>query len=67
LLVEDRLIVEIKTGERLAPAHEAHVRAYLRASGMQHGRLMNLAPDRFDIRELILMPRGLREQREPVK
>ena len=36
-----KLLLEIKSVERLAPVHHAQVRSYLRASGMRVGLLIN--------------------------
>ena len=44
LLVDDRLIVEIKAVSRLASAHEVQLVNYLKATGIQVGLLMNFGP-----------------------
>ncbi|HWF14200.1 MAG TPA: GxxExxY protein [Candidatus Acidoferrales bacterium] len=41
LLVEDRIIVELKSVENLAPIHEAIILTYLRLSGHKTGLLIN--------------------------
>lgn len=41
ILVERRLIVEIKTVDALAPIHEAQLLTYLRMSGIHTGLLIN--------------------------
>ena len=41
LLVDDRLIVEVKTVDTILPVHEAQVRTYLRMSGMRVALLLN--------------------------
>ncbi len=41
LLVDNRLILEIKSVDRLMPVHEAQMLTYLRMSGMRLGLLMN--------------------------
>lgn len=41
LLVEGKVIVELKTVERLLPIHEAQLLTYLRLSGVRVGLLMN--------------------------
>ena len=41
LLVEETVIVEIKTVERLAPVHEAQLLSYLKLSGKKVGLLIN--------------------------
>lgn len=41
LIVEDRLIVELKTVDRVLPVHRAQLRTYLRLSGRHVGLLLN--------------------------
>ena len=41
LLVDERVIVEIKAVERLLPIHEAQLLTYLKLSGLRVGLLMN--------------------------
>lgn len=41
IVVEDSVIVELKTVEKLLPVHEAQLLTYLRLSGMTVGLLLN--------------------------
>lgn len=41
LMVEDVVIVELKTAERLLPIHQAQLLSYLKLSGKRAGRLIN--------------------------
>jgi GxxExxY protein len=41
LLVEERLVVELKTVDRLMPVHDAQLLTYLRLAGYRAGLLMN--------------------------
>ena len=41
LLVEDQLIVELKTVSRILPIHEAQLLSYLRMSNLKIGLLLN--------------------------
>ena len=41
LLIDNRLIVEIKAVEKLLPIHEAQLLTYLRLSGLRLGLLIN--------------------------
>jgi GxxExxY protein len=41
VVVEDTLVVELKTVEQLAPVHEAQLLTYLRLTGIKLGLLLN--------------------------
>jgi GxxExxY protein len=41
LLIEDSVIIELKSIEKLAPIHEAQLLTYLKLSGIKVGLLMN--------------------------
>ncbi len=41
LIIDDRLIVELKSVERLAPIHSAQLISYLKLMGYQLGLLIN--------------------------
>jgi GxxExxY protein len=45
LVVNGRVVVELKTAESISKAHEAQVLHYLRASAMEVGLVMNFGPD----------------------
>ncbi len=51
LLVEDTLIVELKTAKTLAPEHEAQILGYLKAARTEHGLLINFGSYKFEIRK----------------
>jgi len=51
LLVEDSLIVELKTVKTLAPEHEAQVIGYLKSARLEHGLLINFGLHKFEIRK----------------
>lgn len=54
LLVEDRLICEIKGCTRLVDEHVAQLLGYLRASRLEHGLLINFGGPALQIRKFIL-------------
>ena len=41
IVVDDRLVMELKTVEKLLPVHEAQLLTYLKLSGLRTGLLMN--------------------------
>ncbi len=41
LVVDDQLVVELKTVEKILPIHEAQLLTYLRLSGIRTGLLLN--------------------------
>ena len=52
LLVENELVVEVKTVNVLGRAHYAQVRSYLKASGLKRGLLVNFDGHRADYRRV---------------
>jgi GxxExxY protein len=52
LLIEDMVIVELKTVEGLSRAHYAQVRSYLKATGKPVALLVNFAGERADYRRI---------------
>lgn len=51
LLVEDVLIVELKTVKTIAPEHEAQTIGYLKSSRLEDGLLVNFGSYKFEIRK----------------
>ena len=51
LLVENLLIVELKTAKTLAPEHEAQIIGYLKSARLEHGLLINFGSYKFEIRK----------------
>ena len=54
ILIERILICEIKSCSASVDAHTAQLLGYLRATGMQHGLLINFGGPKLEIRKLIL-------------
>ena len=54
ILIERIMICEIKSCASLVDAHTAQLLGYLRASGMQHGLLINFGSPKLQIRKFIL-------------
>lgn len=53
LLVENELIVELKTVKALAREHEAQILGYLKSVRMEHGLLINFGSYKFEVRKFI--------------
>ena len=59
MLIEDKVIVELKTVEKLDNNHEAQLLNYLKATGIHIGLLVNFKNSRADIKRMVLdMPEG---------
>ena len=56
LVVDDRLVVELKTVEKILPIHEAQLLTYLRLSGIRTGLLLdfNTAVLKNGIKRMVL-------------
>jgi GxxExxY protein len=54
ILVEEKVIVELKTVERLENIHEAQLLNYLRATGIQIGILVNFKHTKAEIKRMVL-------------
>jgi len=54
ILVESRLVVELKASKVIGPDHEAQILGYLKSSRMEHGLLINFGSYQFQIRKYIL-------------
>ncbi len=50
ILVEDKVIVELKAVKALAPEHEAQVINYLNATGVEVGLLINFGSPRLEFK-----------------
>jgi GxxExxY protein len=51
LLVDDRIVIELKTAHHLAPEHEAQILGYLKSARLEHGLLINFGSYKFQIRK----------------
>ncbi len=54
LLVEKKLIVEIKATKSLSGEHEAQLLGYLKSTQIEHGLLINFGSFRFQIKKYVL-------------
>ncbi len=51
LIVENQMIVELKTAKTLAPEHEAQILGYLKSTRIEHGLLIDFGSYKFQIRK----------------
>ena len=54
LLIDGRLIVELKAAKTIADEHIAQTLGYLKASSIEHRVLINFGSYRFEIRKFVL-------------
>ena len=53
ILVEDKVIVELKAGETFDPMHEAQLLNYLKATGIKVGLLINFGPQKCEHKRFV--------------
>jgi GxxExxY protein len=53
LLVAGLIVVELKAVKAIEDVHFAHVRSYLRATGREHGLILNFAKSTLEIKRVI--------------
>ena len=54
ILVDNKLILELKTVDTIANVHKAKVLNYLRATGIKLGLILNFAKPRLEYKRLVL-------------
>ena len=59
IIVEDRIVLELKAIEKLQKVHEAQLLNYLKATGIQIGLLVNFRYPKAEIKRMVLnLPEG---------
>jgi len=53
IMVDDKVILELKSVKELHPAHEAQLTNYLKATGIEVGLLINFGSERVDIKRKV--------------
>ncbi|GMT47447.1 MAG: hypothetical protein IEMM0007_1013 [bacterium] len=53
ILVEDKIIIELKTAEKISGAHRAQVLNYLKATGLQLAILLNFGKEKLEYERFI--------------
>ena len=56
LLVENKIVVELKAISELENVHFAIVRSYLKAASLEHGLLLNFATMPLTVKRVICQP-----------
>ncbi len=54
IIVEDKVIIELKTVSKIAPEHKAQVINYLKASGIEVGLLINFGNPKLEYKRFTL-------------
>jgi GxxExxY protein len=54
LMVDGRLVVELKAAKALAEEHVAQMLGYLKSTRIEHGLLINFGSYKFEIRKYVL-------------
>ena len=53
LVVDGRLLIELKAAKNLSDEHTAQVLGYLKSTGLDHGMLINFGSYKFQVRKFI--------------
>jgi GxxExxY protein len=53
VLVDKRVICEVKAAQKLAPEHEAQLLNYLKATGIKVGLLLNFGPKGVQVKRMV--------------
>jgi GxxExxY protein len=53
ILVENILIIELKTAKSFTPEHEAQILGYLKSTRLEHGMLINFGSYKFESKKFI--------------
>lgn len=62
IILEDKVIVELKAVERIRKVHQAQLLNYLKATGMKVGLLVNMRYPKAEIKRMVLdLPEGQEE------
>jgi GxxExxY protein len=61
VVVDDRVLLELKVAERIHPLHEAQVLNYLKGTGLRVGLVLNFGPNPT-FKRLIFSPRTSRQR-----
>jgi GxxExxY protein len=54
LVVEGKVLVELKMGKELLPRYEAQMLNYLKATGIKVGLLVNFGPEKCEFKRMVM-------------
>ncbi len=54
LVIEDKIVIELKTVERFCPQHNAQLTSYLKASGYKLGTLVNFSKSKVEYKRVLI-------------
>lgn len=54
LVVEDKILIELKAVSRIVPEHEAQILNYLKATGLKIGLLVNFTNPKAQVKRFVL-------------
>lgn len=53
ILISDKIIIELKTIEKISGIHEAQLLNYLKATGIKVGLLINFSPNKLEFKKMV--------------
>jgi len=53
LVIEDQIIVELKTVKEILDIHKAQLRSYLKATGLKTGLLINFSKPKIEVKRIV--------------
>ena len=53
ILVEDKIILELKVAERISPAHKAQALNYLKGTGLKLAIILNFGPKKLESHRVV--------------
>ena len=54
ILIEDKIILELKSGEKIVDAHRAQTLNYLKATGLNLAIILNFGKERLEYERLVV-------------
>lgn len=54
LMISDKVIIELKSVEKIVGIHEAQLLNYLKATGIKVGLLLNFSPNKLEFKKMVL-------------